>query len=50
LRLPHISIKMNILDFTEMDTQIAKLKALRDSYRQSNREYYGEHLASLLDD
>jgi hypothetical protein len=49
LRLPKKSIKMRLFDFTEMDTQIAKLKSRRDSYRESNREYYGEHLASLLD-
>jgi hypothetical protein len=50
LKLLHIPIKMRLFDFTEMDTQIAKLKSLRDSYRESNREYYGEHLARLLDD
>ena len=50
MRLPLLSITMKLLDFTEIDTQIAKFKSLRDSYRESNREYYGEHLASLLDD
>ncbi len=38
------------LDFSEMDRQIAKLRALRDSYRAANIGHYGEHLAALLND
>ena len=40
----------DLMDFSELDTQIAKIKALRDSYREANRAFYGEHLAALLDD
>lgn len=41
---------LKLLDFSEMDKQIAKIKALRDSYRAANRAFYGEQLAALLDD
>jgi hypothetical protein len=50
VRLLNLRKKIRLFDFTEMDMQITKFKSLRDSYRESNREYYGEHLASLLDD
>lgn len=43
-------LNLKLLDFTELDKQIAKLKELRDSYRAANRAYYGEQLAALLDD
>ena len=39
-----------LMDFSELDEQIAKLKDLRDSYRAANRAFYGDYLAALLDD
>ncbi len=39
-----------LMDFSELDEQIAKLIELRDSYRATNRDFYGDHLAALLDD
>jgi hypothetical protein len=39
-----------LIDFSEIDEQIAKIKELRDSYRAANRAYFGEDLAALLDD
>lgn len=39
-----------IIDFSELDRQIDKIKDLRDSYRAANRVFYGEYLAGLLDD
>jgi hypothetical protein len=39
-----------VIDFSELDRQIAKIKDLRDSYRAANRAFYGEYLAALLDD
>jgi hypothetical protein len=42
--------KFQIIDFSELDKQIAKIKELRDSYRAANRAFYGEELAALLDD
>ncbi len=41
---------IKLMDFSELDKQIAKIKELRDSYRAANRAYYGEYLAALLDD
>ena len=41
---------LRILDFTELDREIAKLKILRNSYYASNKEYYGEYLSALLND
>lgn len=48
MKIPFINVK--ILDFTEIDEQIAKLRDLRDSYRAANKAHYGELLAALLDD
>lgn len=48
MKIPFITF--NLLDFSELDKQIAKIKELRDSYRAANRAYYGEYLAALLDD
>lgn len=48
MKIPFINVR--ILDFSELDLQIAKMRELRDSYRAANREYYGEYLAALLDD
>lgn len=41
---------IRLFDFSELDKQIAKIKELRDSYREANRAYYGDFLAALLDD
>ena len=41
--------RFELFDFSELDRQIAKIKDLRDSYRAANRAYYGDYLASLLD-
>lgn len=38
------------VDFSELDRQIDKLRALRDSYREANVNYYGKELAALLND
>lgn len=32
-----------------LDASIVKFRELRDSYRQANREYYGEYLFSILE-
>ena len=48
MKIPFLGLKL--LDFSELDRQIAKIKELRDSYRAANRAYYGEQLAALLDD
>ncbi|NVN99675.1 MAG: hypothetical protein HXX17_10145 [Geobacteraceae bacterium] len=32
-----------------LDASIVKFRELRDSYRQTNREYYGEYLFSILE-
>lgn len=48
MRIPFLDVRL--LDFSELDRQIDKLKDLRDSYRAANVAYYGEYLASLLDD
>lgn len=45
MKLIHILFNISLLD-----EQIDKLKALRDSYRQANVDYYGEYLAKLLDE
>ena len=42
--------RLTILDFSELDQQIAKFGALRDEYRAANVAYYGEFLAGLLND
>jgi hypothetical protein len=39
-----------LMDFSELDRQITKLRELRDSYRKANISYYGKELAALLDD
>ena len=41
---------VSLVDFSELDKQIDKLKDLRDSYREANRAYYGDFLAAMLDD
>jgi hypothetical protein len=33
-----------------LDASINKFRELRDSYRDANREYYGEYLFSILDE
>jgi hypothetical protein len=33
-----------------LDVSINKFRELRDSYRDANREYYGEYLFSILDE
>jgi hypothetical protein len=33
-----------------LDVSINKFRDLRDSYRDANREYYGEYLFSILDE
>lgn len=38
------------LDFTELDRQIDKIRALRDEYRAANVAHYGEYLAGILND
>ena len=43
-------LRFTIIDFSTMDEQIAKFRALRDSYRDANRAYYGEYLAALLEE
>ena len=43
-------LKLKVLDFSELDRQIDKMRDLRDSYRAANLAYYGEQLAALLDD
>jgi hypothetical protein len=43
-------IRLNILNFSELDNQITKFRNLRDSYREANIAYYGEYLAALLND
>ena len=48
MKIPLLTVKL--VDFTELDKQIAKIKELRDSYRAANRAFYGEQLAALLDD
>ena len=44
-----LCFSITLVDFSEMDKQIDKLKVLRDSYLASNRAFYGEQLAKLLD-
>ncbi|HTG82603.1 MAG TPA: hypothetical protein VL949_11710 [Geobacteraceae bacterium] len=48
MKIPLFTLRL--LDFSELDEQIAKIRELRDSYRASNRAFYGEQLAALLDD
>jgi hypothetical protein len=33
-----------------LDASISKFRELRDSYRDANREYYGDYLFSILDE
>ncbi len=42
--------RLTALDFSELDRQIEKLRALRDDYRAANVAHYGEFLAGLLND
>ncbi len=37
-----------LFDYSELDTQIEKLRQLAQEYKQSNRAYYGEYLSSIL--
>ena len=32
-----------------LDSSMDKFRMLRDEYRESNREYFGEHLFTILD-
>jgi len=48
MRIPFINTKL--LDFSELDRQIEKMRELRDSYRNANILHYGKQLASLLND
>jgi len=48
MKIPISALKL--IDFSELDRQIQKLRELRDSYREANTLYYGEYLAALLDD
>ena len=41
---------LDVFGFSELDRQIEKMRALRDSYREANVAYYGAYLAGLLDD
>lgn len=46
-------IKFYFSDITgknALDASIVKFRGLRDSYRQANREYYGEYLFSILEE
>ncbi len=45
-----LQLKIRLLDFSELDCQIMKLRELRDSYRSANIAYYGEELAAILND
>jgi hypothetical protein len=38
------------MDFSELDRQIEKLRALRDDYRAANVAHYGEFLAGFLNE
>lgn len=40
--------KVTIGGLDELDRQIDKLRALRDSYREANVAYYGKEIADLL--
>lgn len=44
-----IFTNFSMLDFSELDKQIEKMRELRDSYRRANILHYGEHLAAMLD-
>ena len=44
------ALSFAIIDFSELDRQIEKLRELRDSYRRANVAHYGIHLANLLND
>ncbi|TWJ19077.1 hypothetical protein [Geobacter argillaceus] len=41
--------EISLLNFTRLDHQIGKFRAIRDSYREANVQIYGEQLARLLD-
>jgi hypothetical protein len=38
----------DITGLATLEIEIQKFRELRDSYREANKEYYGEHLAALL--
>lgn len=40
--------RLSIIDFTEIDREIAKFRALKDSYYAANRAHYGDFLAEFL--
>ncbi len=46
-------IKLNFGEISgtkALDASISKFRELRDSYRDANREYYGDYLFSILDE
>jgi len=44
-----LGYEISLLDFTPLDHQIDKFRAIRDSYLAANIQIYGEQLARLLD-
>ncbi len=40
----------DITGLASLEIEIQKFRELRDSYREANKAYYGEHLAALLND
>lgn len=42
--------KFRLLNFSELDKQLEKIRELRDSYREANIAYFGEHLSKMLDE
>lgn len=40
---------LSLLNFTQLDNQIAKFREIRDSYLAANVRIYGEQLARLLE-
>ncbi len=54
MRILFFDIKMitfgEISGINALDASISKFRELRDSYRDANREFYGEYLFSILDE
>lgn len=54
MRVFFIDIKLpgfkDITGLASLEKEIDKIRELRDSYREANKAYYGEHLAALLND
>jgi hypothetical protein len=54
MRILSFNIKLpgfkDITGLASLEIEIQKLRELRDSYREANKEYYGEYLAALLND